>query len=335
MSTFFIGMKLGSTATYIYKPGNGVVLKEASLIAMPTNLKVKDVKAVGNNAKKIVGKTAENIKIYSPISGGLIQYENLAVYMLKGFLKKVFPNKKLGQNIKAILSVPLGLTPAEKKKLEIVCFKAGIADVFVVPDIMCHALGTGIDIKSNTAHMIVNIGSDTTNIATISNHSIIKGFNFSIGGSIINVAIAKYIEETYNIKISLEQADKLKIEICSLFENFSASIEIVGINNQTQMKDKAIISSNDIYPIIKHYYSKIAEAINSIIQSSDPEVVADIAENGIYYYGGSTHIVGFERFIANETKFKVNLADSPNANMIGTGELIKYPQLLKRILKNN
>lgn len=335
MSTFYIGIKIGSTSTNIYKPGNGIVLREASLIAMPTNVKVKDVKAIGNDAKRLIGKVSDNISVYSPITNGLIQYDDLSVYMLKGFIKKIFPNKKIGQNIKAVVTVPLGITPTEKKKLETVCFKAGIADVFVVPDVICYALGSGIDIKSNSAEMIVSIGSDTTNVATISNLSIIKGYNFEIGSSIINIAIVKYIEETYDIKISNEQADRVKTEICSLFETYSATMEIVGINNKTQQKDKAIIKSTELYPIIKHYYTKIADAINSIIQSSDPEVITDIANSGIHFYGGATNMIGFERFMVGQTKFKINMPEVSSANMIGTGELIKYPQLLKKIIKNN
>lgn len=335
MLTSYIGIKLGSTTTYIYKPGNGIVLKEASMIAMSTNLKFRDVKAVGNDAKKLIGRTSENIKIHSPILNGVVQYEELAILMLKGFLKKVFPNKKLGQNIKAVMCVPLGISPAEKKQLEVVCFKAGIADVFLVPDIICYALGNGIDIKSEISQFIVNIGGDTTNIATISNYSIIKGYNFAIGGELINIAIAKYIEETYNINVSLEQVDKLKLEICSLFDNYSASMEIFGINKKTQEKEKILITSSELYPIVKYYYGKIAEAINSIIQEADPAVVEDISKNGIYFYGGATRIVGLERFMSEQTKFKIHFSNISKSNIVGTGELIKYPQLLKRILKNN
>lgn len=335
MSTSYIGMKLGSTTTYIYKPGNGIVLREASLIAMSTNFKFKDVKAIGNDAKKLIGRTPENVKIYSPISNGIIQYEEFAIQMLKGFLKKIFPVKKLGQNIKAVLCVPLGITPTEKKQLEIVCFKAGIADVFLIPDIICYALGNGIDIKSEASQLIVNIGGDTTNIATISNYSIIKGYNFSIGGELINIAIAKYIEETYNLTVALEQVDKLKLEICSLFENYSASMEITGINNQTLSKDKVVITSTELYPIVNYYYGKIADAINSIIQEADPMIVEDISKNGIYFYGGATRIVGLERFMSEHTKFKIHFSNISKSNIVGTGELIKYPQLLKRIMKNN
>lgn len=335
MATSYIGLELGSTTTCIYKAGNGIVLKEPSLIAMPTNLKIKDVKAIGSDAKRLIGRVSDNISVLSPISNDVIQYEDLAILMLKGFLKKVFPNRPIGHNIKAVVCTPLGLSPAEKKQFEIVCYKSGIADVFLVPDVISFALGNGIDIKSETSQMVVNIGGDTTNIATMSNFSIINGYNFSIGGSIISIAIAKYIDETYNIHISVEQAERLKVEICSLFESYSASLEITGINKQTQVKESLTITASELFPIIKHYYSKIAEAINTVIQNSDPEVISDISKNGIYFYGGATAIVGFEKFMYEQTKFKVILSDNSRSNMLGTAELIKYPQLLKRILKNN
>ena len=280
MSTFYIGISLGSANTCIYKSGNGIVLKEPSLIAMPTNPKIKDVKAIGLEAKKLIGRVSENITIFSPISNGVIQYEELAVLMLKGFLKKIFPSKTFGQNIKAVVTVPLGLSASERKQFEITCFKAGIADVYLVPDVLCFAIGNGINLQGESANLIVDIGGDITNIATISNYSIIKGINLAIGGSIINVAIAKYIKETYDIEIGLEQASYIKHEICSLFDTYNASIEISGLNSKTQLKEKIEIHSDELYPIIDHYYGKISEAIVSIIQSSDPEVISDISQNG-------------------------------------------------------
>lgn len=335
MATSYIGIKLGSTTTYIYKPGNGIVLKESSLIAVSSNLKFHETKAIGNDAKLLYGRCSENINIYSPITNGTIQYEEYAIQMLKGFLKKIFPNKKIGHNIKAVLCVPLGLTPAEKKQLEIVCFKSGIADVFLVPDVMCFALGNGIDIKSEKSSFIVNIGGDTTNIATISNYSILNGYNFAIGGEIINIAIAKYIEETYSISVSLEQVDKLKLEICSLFENYSASMEITGVNRNTNSKEKITITSTELYPIVNYYYGKIAEATNSIIRDLDPAIIEDIINEGIYFYGGATKIVGLDRFMSEKIKVKIHFSNMSKSNIVGTGELIKYPQLLKRIIKNN
>lgn len=333
MSTQYIGLKLGSINTSIFKSGNGLVLKEASLIAMPTNPKNKEIYAVGDNAKKIRDRLPQNIVVYSPISNGLIQYEDLALLMLKSFIKKVFPNKTFAQNIKAILCTPIGLSPEEKKTFELTCYKAGIADVYLVPEVICQAIGTGIDIQNEKANMIVDIGGNVTNIAIISNYNIISAYNVSIGGAIMNSAIIKYINETYKLVISNEQAEQIKIEICSLIDNYFAQIDVDGYNYIKNTKETITITSTELFPIIQHYYGKIATVINSVIKQSDPQVISDLTENGIYFFGESSSMIGLDKFYQKNTSFKVTVTNNPNANMLGTGELIKYPQLLHKIMK--
>ena len=333
MSTQFIGLKLGSTNTSIFKPGNGLVLKEASLIAMPTNPKNKEVYAVGENARKIKDRLPQNIMVYSPISNGVIQYEDLALLMLKNFIKKVFPNKSFGQNIKAILCTPVGISPEEKKTFELTCYKSGIADVYLIPEVFCHAIGSALDIQNENATMIVDIGGNTTDIAIISNYSLIHAYSISIGGSLINSAIIKYINETYKIVIGNEQAEQIKLDICSLIENYHSSLEVDGYNYLTNSQESVTISSTELYPIIKHYYGKLATMINSIIKECDPQVISDINENGIFFFGDGSSIIGLDKFFQKNTSFKVTTSSSLNTSMIGLGELIKYPQLLHKIIK--
>lgn len=333
MSTQYIGLKLGSTNTSIYKPGNGLVLKEASLIAMPTNPKNKEVYAVGENAKIIRDRLPQNIAVYSPITNGTINYEELATLMLKSFIKKIFPNKSLGRNIKAIVCVPIGLSPNERKSIELTCYKSGIADVTLVPEIICHAIGSAIDIQSEKATMLVDIGGNITDIAIISNYGLINAINISIGGEIINSAIIKYINETYKLIIGNKQADKIKIEICSLIENFQAQIEVTGYNYLTNTKENINLTSKELYPIIKHYYGKIATVINSIIKDCDPQIISDINDNGIYFLGESSSIIGLDKFMQRNTSLKSTTAINLNSSMVGTGELIKNPHLLHKILK--
>lgn len=333
MSTQYIGLKLGSINTSIFKAGNGLVLKESSLIAMPTNPKNKEIYAVGENARKIKDRLPQNIMVYSPISNGIIQYEDLALLMLKTFIKKVFPTKTFGQNIKAIVCTPIGLSPEERKTFELTCYKSGIADVYLIPEVLCLAIGTGIDLQNEKANMIVDIGGDKTDIAIISNYNIISAYNISIGGAIINTAIMKYINETYKLVIGNEQAEQIKTEICSLIKNYYATIDVDGYNYTTNEKETITINSTELYPIIEHYYGKIATVINSIIKNSDPQVITDITENGINFFGESSSMIGLDKFYQKYTSFKINLSNNPNANMIGTGELIKYPQLLHKILK--
>lgn len=335
MATCFIGLRLGSYNTWIFKPGNGIVLKEPSLIAMTTNLKEKEIRAVGINAKNLMGRHPANITIFSPISNGVIQFEELAVLMLKEYLKKIFPVRSFSFKIKTILAVPLGISNEEKKQLEVVCYKAGINEVYLVPEVMCYALANNIDIKSKNSQFFVNIGSDTTSISIVSNYTIIKGFNISIGGSIINVGIKKYIEDKFNIKISQEQAEQLKIEIGSLFENYSGKQNVIGINTKTKLKEQVTINSADLLPTIFYFYSKIADAIKSILASSRPEIISDVTKIGINYYGGSTEIAGFENFMIKQIGYKVNLIQTPNPLIVGTKNLINNPEELKKILKNN
>lgn len=333
MSTQYIGLKLGSTNTSIYKPGNGLVLKEASLIAMPTNPKNKEIYAVGDNAKLIKDRLPQNVAVYSPITNGVIQYEELATLMLKSFVRKIFPNKTLGRNIKALVCIPIGLSPDEKKSLELTCYKSGIADVTLIPEVICHAIGSAIDIQNEKACMIVDIGGNITDIAIISNFGIIDAFNISIGGEIINSAIIKYINETYKIVIGNKQADKIKIEICALIENYQAQIEVTGYNYLTNTKENINITSTELYPIIKHYYGKIASVINSVIKNNDPQVISDINENGIYFLGEASTMIGLDKFFQKATSLKTITANNLNSSMVGAGELINHPQLLHKILK--
>jgi len=334
MSTHYIGLKLGSIHTTIYKSGNGIVLKEASLIAMPTNPKNKDVYAVGDEAKMIKDRLPQNVIVYSPIVNSTIQYEELAIPMLKYFMKKVFPNRTIGQNIKALLCTPVGITPEERKSFEITCFKAGISDVVLIPDVLCYAVGNGIDIQSEKAYMIVNMGGNVSSIAIIANCSVLQGYNISIGGAMIASAIKKYILENYGIAITAEQAYQIKYEICSLFENYQATINIDGYNPTKNQTESITISSKELFPIIHYYYSKIAEVINSVIKSCSTQIINDIAENGIYYYGSLSDITGLDKFMQEKTSFESKTTINDQVHIIGLGELIKYPQLLHKIMKN-
>lgn len=334
MSTQYIGLKLGSINTTIFKPGNGLVLKEASMIAMPTNPKNKEVYAVGDNAKKIRERLPQNIVVYSPISNGTIQYDDLALLMLKNFIKKVFPNKTFGQNIKAVLCTPLGLSAEEKKAFELTCYKAGIADVCLIPEVICSAIGNGLNVQCEKANMVVDIGGDSTNIAIISNYNLVSAYNISIGGTIINTAIIKYINETYKLIISNELAEQIKIDVCSLIDNYYATMDIDGYNYLTNLQERITISSTELFPIIKHYYGKIASIINSIIKESDPQIIEDLSENGINFFGGSSLLIGVDKFFQTATSFKINIAVNANASMIGAGELISHPQILHKLVKN-
>lgn len=333
MATTTIGLKLGSNISWICTENGSKVLCEPTMIAISTNLKNKEVKAVGYEAKNLIGRVPENVSLFSPISNGVIQYEELVSMLIKEFLNKIFIVKKFNQKIRALLFIPECLNYNEKKQYEVCCYKAGINEVILVPEVLCYDIGNS-ELKNNSlSKLYVDIGYDQTNISIISNNSIVNAYSLSIGCSIIDIAIKKYVEDKYFIKIGMSQADFIRNEICSLFENYDASLNILGLNTKSKQKQQIVINSNEFFSILAYYYGKIAESIKTILLSSDPIIISDITTTGIYIYGGGSETPGLELFILKSIGYFSNNIKDKNFDCNGVKKLIESPQLLKNILK--
>ena len=332
MATTTIGLKLGSNMSWIYTENGGMVLCEPTMIAISNNIKSKEVKAVGYDAKNMIGKVPENVSLFSPIANGVVQYEELVASLIKEFLNKVFVVKKFNQKIKALLFIPECLNYQEKKQFEVCCYKAGINEVVLIPEVLCYDLGNSDTSKAHTK-VYVDIGHDQTNISILFNNSIVNAYSLSVGSSIINIAIKKYIEDKYFIRVGTNQANYIRKEIGSLFENYNVSLNIAGLNTKLQQRQQIVISSNELYPILSYYYGKIAESIKSIMLSSDPVIVSDAMSKGINVYGGGSDVAGFELFILKTIGYFTNNIKDSDFETNGVKKLIKSPLLLKNILK--
>lgn len=333
MSKQLIALKLGSTVTTIFKQGEGLVLKEPSMIAVSGHLKSREIKAIGKDAKRMQGRTSGQVSVFSPINAGIITDSDLATSMLKGFLKKIFPRTIIKPNIKAILCVPLGISVNEKKTFEKVCYSAGIADVTLIPAVICSAIGDDIPINTSTGKLIVNIGGGCTNIAAMAMNSIITGVNVSVGGKNISTAIEKYIMERFGLFVSDGTAERVKNEISSLLENNTATTEVQGVNASTRESESVVISSKDIYPIVSHYYSKIADAILSVINACPPDIANDIALEGIYIFGGHSQISGLTKFLKNILKININISENAKTDIFGAAKLLDNPTQYHDVIK--
>ena len=333
MNKQLIALKLGSTITTIFKQGEGLVLKEPSMIAVSGYLKSREIKAVGKEAKRMQGRTSGNISVVSPINAGIITDTELASSMLKSFLKKIFPRTFLKPNVKALLCVPLGISVEEKKAFEKVCYNAGIADVTLIPAIVCSAIGDNLPINTSTGKLLVNIGGGCTNIAAMAMNSIITGINISVGGTNMNVAIEKYILERFKLFISSGTSEKINKEIGSLLENNNASIEIQGVNIETKESESVIVSSKDIYPIMVHYYSLISDAILSVISTCPPDIQNDITREGIYLYGGHAQISGLSKFLREKLKLNILISENGKTDIFGAAKLLDNPTEYHEIIK--
>ena len=329
---YSIAIKLGSSNTSIFKQGEGIVLFEPSLVACSGSGKDRIVKAVGSKAKRIEGRTGEQTFITSPIFEGRIADTDLAVVMLKSFLEKIFPRSLRKPRIKAVVCVPLGLNVTERKAFEKVCFLAGIQDVVLVPSIICGALGYNYPISNPNGVLLVNIGGGSTDVAAVSLNSIVSGVNVGIGGEAMDKAVEKHILALHKIYIGKGVAEKIKTEIGSLYASDTSNTEVNGVDQDTKVSKSVVVESSEIYPVLEHYYHKICEAIQSVLNSCPTNIVEDITNEGIFLFGGASLITGAEQYFRKRLNLKVIVEDQTTAiDVIGAGKLLSDARLLNEL----
>ena len=332
MASTLLAIKLGSTTTTIYREGEGMVLREPSMIAT-IGIKAREVKAVGKDAKRLIGRATAGLQVTSPISGGVVVDSECATLMLKTFLKKIESRPKLiKQGIRAIVCIPLGINLTERKVLEKVCYDAGINDVILLPAIVCSAVGDDIPIDQNIGKLLLNIGGGATNIAVMANNQIVTGISLNLGGSNITVAVEKLIEEKYGIKVVDGMTEDLKKEIQSLYPDSSLESDISGIDIETKESRTVTVKSNDIYLIVEHYYGKIMEAVMSVVSNCPPDIIRDIMEDGIHIFGGGAYLSGFEKFVKDRTNLEPKVSENAKTDIFGAAKLINNPNMLRDIL---
>ena len=333
METLII--RMGSSSTTIYREGEGIVLKEASLVAVSGDGKEQVVKAVGDRAKYMQGRTTGDTHVVSPIYEGVINDTELATIMLGFFLNKIYGKSLFRPKICAILSVPIGISLSERKAFEKVCYNAKILDVELIPNVFCGALGMNLDIHTPRGVMVVNIGGTTTNVAVLGLNNILSGACICLGGKNIDVAIENEIKNKFKMKIGDGSAEKIKIEVGSLYVNDSLQLDVEGVDTETKGSRVESLYSRDVINIFKYYIDKIALSIESVLSACTPDIINDIKKDGVYVYGGGSKITGLEYYLKQRLGFDVNIVDeNGDIEIFGGEKLLDNPKQLEVILKN-
>ncbi len=332
MSSILLAIKLGSTTTTIFRQGDGLVLREPSLIAISGSIKSREVKAIGYEAQQLVGRSSSTTHVIAPISHGQVNNSELAGAMLRGFIRKVCPDKIFKPNIRAILCTPIGISLNEKKAFEKVCYSAGISDVTIMPAILCSAIGQNLDIEEKYGKLVVNIGGGCTNIAVIANNTILSGASISVGGTKISTAIEQFVAEKYNLKISSQNAEKIKNDIGSLFATYSTSTDVNGIDLTSSENRTVVITSQEIYPIMQQYFGKICDAIETLTNMCQPDIITDVYKSGVHISGSQCALPGLEKFFKQRLGMPAKISEVSKTDIWGAGKLLDDPILLKKIL---
>ena len=318
-----VGIDLGTASILVYIKGKGVVLKEPSVVAFDRD--TNKIKAIGEEARLMLGRTPGNIVAVRPLRQGVISDYTVTEKMLKFFIQKAI-GKKTFRKPKIAVCVPSGVTEVEKKAVEDATYQAGAREVFIIEEPIAAAIGAGIDISRPCGNMIVDIGGGTTDIAVISLGGTVVSTSIKIAGDDFDEAIVRYMRKKHNLLIGERTAEDIKIKVGSCYPRAQVdSIDVRGRNLVTGLPKTVTVTSEETEEALKEATAQIVEAVHSVLERTPPELTADIADRGIVLTGGDALLRGLEELLESKTGINTMTAEEPmQCVAIGTGKFVEF-----------
>ena len=315
-----IGIDLGTASILVYVKGKGVILKEPSVVAFDRDS--NEVKAIGEEARLMLGRTPGNIIAVRPLRQGVISDYTVTEKMIKYFVQKALGRRTFQ---KPRISMPSGVTEVERNAVQQATFAAGARDVYLIEEPVAAAIGAGIDISKACGNLIVDIGGGTTDVAVISLGGTVVSTSLKVAGDDFDEAIVRYMKKKHNLLIGDRTAEDIKIKIGTtypLIEN--EAMEVSGRNLVTGLPKTVTVTSAETERALQGTSNQIIEAIISVLERTPPELSADILERGIMLTGGGAKLRGLEEMIEERTGINTMTAEEPTQVVaIGTGEYVE------------
>ncbi len=336
MSLFYkdMGIDLGTANTLIYIKNKGIVLNEPSVIAVDAY--TKSVIATGKEAKGMIGKTPESIRVIRPLQDGVISDFEMTASMLKTYIKRVMPDTSIFTRVRVVVGVPSGVTEVEKRAVEEVIRQLGAKEVYILEEPMAAAIGTGLAIESAMGCMIADIGGGTSDIAIIALGGIVTSTSLRHAGDKLNEAIVAYMRKHYDLLIGDKTAEEIKEKIgCAYIDKSDPEciqqMEARGRDIITGLPKTITITSVDAMKALEEPIKVIIDGIKSTLEKTPPEIAADIVSNGLVLSGGGGLIKGLDDLIEFSTGLKVTIAENAlQAVAEGTGKSLMNMDKLQK-----
>jgi rod shape-determining protein MreB len=330
-----MAIDLGTANTLVYVKGKGIVLNEPSVVAIANNRGRKQVLAVGDEAKQMVGRTPGNIEAIRPLRDGVIADFEVAEEMIKHFIRKVH-NRRGFASPRVIICVPSGSTAVERRAIQESAESAGARRVFLIEEPMAAAIGAGLPVTEPTGSMVVDIGGGTTEVAVLSLGGIVYARSIRVGGNKMDEAIISYIRRNHNLLIGEATAERIKKEIgsaCLPEDGNGRVLEIKGRDLMNGVPKEIVISQRQIAESLAEPVSAIIEAVKVALEHTAPELSADIVDKGIVLTGGGSLLGNLDFVLRHATGLPVSLADEPlTCVALGTGRCLEEMKTLRHVL---
>ena len=327
-----MGIDLGTANTLVHIKGKGIVLREPSVVAIKSD--TGDVLAVGDEAKRMIGRTPGSIVAIRPMKDGVIADFDVTQAMLKYFIRKAM-NTKSFVRPRVVVGVPSGVTAVEKRAVIDAAQQAGAREAYLIEEPMAAAIGAGLPVEEATGSMVVDIGGGTTEIAVISLGGIVTSCSIRIGGDEMDSSIIQYIKREYNLLIGERTAEEIKINIGTAIvnPNQDKTMDIRGRDLVSGLPKTVRIKSSEICEALSEPVHKIVDAVKGTLEKTPPELAADVMDHGIMMTGGGSLLNSLDKLLSHETGMPVLVSeDALSCVGEGTGRSLENIELLKRVV---
>ena len=329
-----LGIDLGTANTVVFARGEGIVLREPSVVALDKTS--NKVLALGNEAKRMLGRTPGNIVAIRPMRDGVIADFEVTEVMLRHFIKKIL-NNNLFFRPRIVVGVPSGITGVERRAVLDAAMNAGAREAYLIEEPMAAAIGAKLPISEPFGSMIVDIGGGTTEVAVIALGGIVIAKSIRVAGDELDEAIVNQCRKNYNLLIGERSAEEIKIAMGSVYPvSEDTTMEVRGRDLVTGLPRTFTISTAEARDALIEPINTVVDAIRMTLEKTPPELAADIMDRGVVLAGGGALLRGLDRYISQETELSVFVVDDPLSSVAyGTGKVLEEIDLLKKVLVSN
>jgi rod shape-determining protein MreB len=315
LNSYDLAVDLGTANSLIYVRGKGIVLNEPSVIAIRgdhSSVDPKRIAAVGNSAKRMLGRTPDSITVTRPLREGVIANYTVTEAMLKYFIHKVHARKFLRPSPRVVVGVPCGSTQVERRAIRESVTAAGARGVYLLEEPVAAAIGAGLPIGAAVGSMVLDIGGGTTEVAVISLNGIVYAESLRLGGDRFDEVIINYVRRNYGIVIGETTAERIKVAVGSAYPGSSLKeIAVHGGNIAEGIPRRFVLNSNEILEALQETLGGVVSAVRRALERTPPELISDISDRGLVLTGGGALLAGLDRLISEETGVPVKVAEDP------------------------
>ncbi|NEO83708.1 MAG: rod shape-determining protein [Spirulina sp. SIO3F2] len=330
-----MGIDLGTANTLVYVSGKGIVLQEPSVVAIDQDLKVP--LAVGEDAKKMLGRTPGNVVALRPLRDGVIADFDTAELMLKHFIRQVHEGRAL-VSPRIVIGIPSGVTGVERRAVMEAASQAGARDVYLIDEPVAAAIGAGLPVAEPTGNMIIDIGGGTTEVAVLSLQGTVLSESVRVAGDELSESITQYMKKVHNLVVGERTAEEIKITIGSAYPlqgDDEIAMDVRGLHLLSGLPRTVSIKASEVRESMSEPLAVIVDAVKRTLERTPPELAADIIDRGIMLAGGGALLKGIDTLISHETGIVTHIAADPlSCVVLGTGRVLENFKQLERVFSS-